>query len=39
MHPEIVRSGPGNCPECGMKLVLKKDLKSQEKKNDNKKLL
>ncbi|MGC4089075.1 MAG: heavy metal-binding domain-containing protein [Polyangiaceae bacterium] len=23
MHPEIVRHEPGNCPICGMKLVLK----------------
>lgn len=23
MHPEIVRSEPGNCPICGMKLVPK----------------
>jgi Cu(I)/Ag(I) efflux system membrane fusion protein len=23
MHPEIVRSAPGNCPVCGMKLVKK----------------
>ena len=23
MHPEIVRSGPGQCPKCGMNLVPK----------------
>jgi CopA family copper-resistance protein len=23
MHPEVIRSKPGNCPVCGMKLVLK----------------
>jgi hypothetical protein len=23
MHPEIVRSAPGKCPKCGMKLVPK----------------
>jgi FtsP/CotA-like multicopper oxidase with cupredoxin domain len=21
MHPEVVQEGPGNCPECGMKLL------------------
>ncbi len=25
MHPEIVRESPGNCPKCGMALVLKND--------------
>lgn len=24
MHPEIVKDAPGNCPKCGMKLVVKK---------------
>lgn len=24
MHPEIVQDGPGNCPKCGMNLVLVK---------------
>ncbi len=24
MHPEIEKSEPGDCPECGMKLVEKK---------------
>lgn len=24
MHPEIHKGEPGNCPKCGMKLVLKK---------------
>ena len=24
MHPEIHENKPGNCPKCGMKLVLKK---------------
>ena len=23
MHPEVVSSGPGTCPKCGMKLVPK----------------
>jgi membrane fusion protein, copper/silver efflux system len=26
MHPQILRSEPGNCPICGMKLVEKKDV-------------
>ena len=24
MHPEVVQDSPGNCPQCGMKLVVKK---------------
>ena len=24
MHPEVVRSRPGKCPKCGMKMVAKK---------------
>lgn len=24
MHPEVVRSKPGKCPKCGMKLVAMK---------------
>ena len=24
MHPEVVQDSPGNCPKCGMKLVVKK---------------
>ena len=24
MHPEVVRSGPGKCPKCGMNLVPRK---------------
>ena len=23
MHPEVVQDKPGNCPKCGMKLVVK----------------
>ena len=23
MHPEVVSSQPGNCPKCGMNLVMK----------------
>lgn len=26
MHPEIRRENPGNCPKCGMKLVLESDI-------------
>ena len=26
MHPEVLRTEPGNCPICGMKLVEKKDV-------------
>lgn len=25
MHPEVVQDKPGNCPKCGMKLVVKKE--------------
>src|SRR5687768_2480063 len=31
MHPQIQRSGPGNCPLCGMALV-KKTIKAPAKK-------
>ena len=24
MHPEVISDKPGNCPKCGMKLVLKR---------------
>jgi Heavy metal binding domain len=27
MHPEVVTEQPGNCPKCGMKLVLERDQK------------
>jgi hypothetical protein len=30
MHPEVVSDKPGNCPKCGMKLVLKQDAKTSE---------
>ncbi len=23
MHPEVVKDVPGNCPKCGMKLIVK----------------
>ena len=25
MHPEVISDKPGDCPKCGMKLILKKD--------------
>jgi len=25
MHPQVIKDKPGNCPICGMKLVVKKD--------------
>lgn len=31
MHPEVVRSRPGKCPKCGMKLVA---MKMKGKKMD-----
>ncbi len=39
MHPEIIRSKPGDCPKCGMTLVKKKvkqkPVKSKEKPKQN----
>src|SRR5439155_26254879 len=32
MHPEIIMDHPGNCPKCGMKLVLKKRRLTQKPK-------
>jgi len=32
MHPEIQSKGPGNCPKCGMKLVVQKKKSVQPKK-------
>jgi len=34
MHPEIIMDHPGNCPKCGMKLVLKKKATNAKAKND-----
>ena len=36
MHPEVVRSKPGKCPKCGMKLVAKKTKKTTKKMGDMK---
>jgi hypothetical protein len=30
MHPEIIQNKPGDCPKCGMRLVLKTQEKSKE---------
>lgn len=30
MHPEIQEQQPGDCPKCGMKLVLKSTMPSDE---------
>jgi hypothetical protein len=27
MHPEVISDVPGDCPKCGMALVLKEDIK------------
>src|SRR5438552_1404583 len=32
MHPVIIMDHPGNCPKCGMKLVLKKRRLTQKPK-------
>jgi len=29
-HPEVVQDVPGNCPKCGMALVVKKEMSSPE---------
>lgn len=39
MHPQISKSQPGNCPICGMDLVLKKPELATEKEDDLKFLL
>ncbi|TCK83658.1 multicopper oxidase domain-containing protein [Albibacterium bauzanense] len=31
MHPEVQSTGPGNCPKCGMKLVVQKKKSVQPK--------
>jgi hypothetical protein len=30
MHPEVVKSKPGKCPKCGMKLEPKKEAEKKE---------
>ncbi len=34
MHPQIIRDVPGNCPICGMTLVLKPDPKQTNENSD-----
>lgn len=34
MHPEVVRSRPGKCPKCEMKLVAMKSKKTTHKMDD-----
>jgi Cu(I)/Ag(I) efflux system membrane fusion protein len=40
MHPEVVRSKPGKCPKCNMKLIAMKKMKKEtlmaDKKPDEK---
>ncbi len=36
MHPEVVRSKPGKCPKCNMKLVVMKSKKTTHKMEDMK---
>jgi len=35
MHPEVIKDKPGNCPKCGMKLVVKKDKMKSGMKCDS----
>ncbi|MBZ0204010.1 MAG: hypothetical protein K8I03_13410 [Ignavibacteria bacterium] len=34
MHPEVISDKPGECPKCGMDLVLKENDKKKDEKND-----
>ena len=36
MHPEVVMNKPGKCPKCGMKLVVMKSKKTNDKMDDMK---
>jgi DNA-directed RNA polymerase subunit RPC12/RpoP len=36
MHPEVQMNQPGNCPKCGMKLVVKKVKASPSPSRQNK---
>jgi hypothetical protein len=31
MHPEVVSDNPGDCPKCGMKLILKTDANQKHR--------
>jgi len=33
MHPEVVMDEPGNCPKCGMELIVKKTDEPKEQSN------
>ncbi len=33
MHPEVISDKPGECPKCGMDLILKEEGKKDEKKD------
>ena len=33
MHPEIIQDKPGNCPKCGMNLVLLKNVEAESHSN------
>lgn len=39
-HPDYVSNKPGKCPKCGMKLVVKKEVKKMkpESKKDSTKM-
>ncbi|MBZ0204060.1 MAG: hypothetical protein K8I03_13675 [Ignavibacteria bacterium] len=34
MHPEVISDKPGECPKCGMDLILKEDGKKKDEKMD-----
>ncbi len=34
MHPEVISDKPGECPKCGMDLILKEDDKKKDEKMD-----
>ena len=38
MHPEVIKSKPGKCPKCGMKLVAVKSKKTASTQKANTKL-
>lgn len=35
MHPEVISDKPGQCPKCGMDLILKEDAIKKDKKKDD----
>jgi hypothetical protein len=34
MHPEVISDKPGECPKCGMDLILKEDDGKKDEKKD-----